>query len=308
MDDTAPTARLSKAPVCYHAAVQPLLERLERLVPGASRRTLRQMLAAGRVEVDGGIEKRASRLVAEEAVVRVRPRGEALPRPALPVLHGDDHLLVVAKPAGLLTVSPRDRALPSAWSLLRHDLSASGHASEVHLVHRLDRDASGLLIFARSLAVRHALRALFARHDVQRFYAAVVRGTPRPPEGELRGALVESPFPPHRVRLLQPDDAAPLQRAARPALTRYRVLGSRPAASALEVRLETGRKHQIRVHLAAAGHAVLGDRLYGGPPAPRLLLHSWRLALRHPVTGARLACVLPPDPEFGRPAGNLFGV
>ena len=305
-DHTAPRRTLSKARVCYHARVLPLLERLERLLPGASRRTLRQMLAAGRVEVDGAIEKRASRPIAEAARVRVRPRAAASIRTALPVLYADEHLLVVAKPAGLLTVSPRDRALPSAWSLLRHDLEAAGSAAEVHLVHRLDRDASGLLVFARSLGVRHALRELFARHDVDRFYAAVVRGVPHPAEGQLSGSLVESPTPPHRVRLLQPEDPAPLQRAARAAVTHYRVLGTRLEASALEVRLETGRKHQIRAQLAAAGHPVLGDRLYGGPPAPRLLLHSWRLALRHPVTGKPLARVLPPDAEFSRPAGDLF--
>ena len=285
---------------------RPLLERLEDLLPGASRRTLRQLLAAGRVEVDGRIEKRASLPVADGTGVRLRPRAVPPTAPALPVLHRDEHLLVVAKPAGLLTVSPRDRARPSAWSLLRRDLADGGEPSEVHLVHRLDRDASGLLVFARSLEVRQALRDRFARHDVERFYAAVVRGAPRPGQGELRGSLVDEERPPYRARLLRTDDPPTLQRAARAALTRYRVLGTRGDASALEVQLETGRRHQIRAQLAAAGHPVLGDRLYGGPRAARLLLHSWRLALAHPATGARLSCVLPPDPEFARPAGDWF--
>jgi RluA family pseudouridine synthase len=185
----------------------------------------------------------------------------------------------------------------------------------VYLIHRLDRPASGLLLFAKTEPAREALKDLLASRKIARRYIAVVRGRPGEAEGEFRSRLVELEGPRHRVRSLRRGDPPARRAKAREAVTRYRVLGSRRGLSALELTLETGRKHQIRVHLAEAGHPVLGDRLYSGPARrgkagreeARLHLHAWRLAFTHPVTRKRIEIVSPPGPEFQRAVPGAFG-
>jgi 23S rRNA-/tRNA-specific pseudouridylate synthase len=145
------------------------------------------------------------------------------------------------------------------------------------LVHRLDATASGLLVFAKSEPVARALKDLFASHLIDRHYAAIVEGNPPGEEGAFESSLVESLEAPYRVRSLRPYDGEAAIAAARASLTRWRRRSSRGVLHALEVRLETGRKHQIRVHLAEAGCPIVGDELYGGRRARRLLLHAWVL-------------------------------
>lgn len=223
------------------------------------------------------------------------------------------------KPAGLPTVSPRTKAAPSAWSILRRILRdregagspprggarrASPRKPEpLYLIHRLDQPASGLLIFARTERARDGLKEMLARREIERVYAAVVVGRPADPAGEICSKLVETGAAKPRVRSLRPRDGGSLRTRARGAVTRYRFLGSRHGLSALELRLETGRKHQIRVHLAESGMPVLGDRLYGGARsasvrADRLHLHAWRLRFQHPVTRRKLELVSPPGRDF----------
>ena len=202
---------------------------------------------------------------------------------APPCVHADDALCVFEKPAGLLAVP--GRGADKADSLARRVQSAD---AEARVVHRLDMATSGLMLFARGAAVQRRLSRAFAERAVRKRYVAVVAGRIEPAEGWREIDLPLAADWPNR----------PLQRVdavhGKPSLTRYRVLGYDAAREGTRLELEpvTGRSHQLRVHLSALGHAILGDALYAAPPdrerAARLLLHAARLALAHPVTGARL--------------------
>ena len=287
-----------------------LLERLEALVPGASRRTLRQILEHGRVLVDGREARRGDLLVPDGTPIRILPKEATRRRPPSPVavVHADPHLVVVEKPPGMITADVERRGRESVWSSLRRALAERRPPAEPFIVHRLDEGASGLLVFALSEKVRKDLKAIFEKHDVERRYAAVVTGRLAEREGEFRSLLLETEGPPHRVRSIRSGDPAPARRRAREAISRYTLLGSKGDLSALDVRLETGRKHQIRVHLSEAGHPILGDSLYGGPPADRLYLHAWVLGFVHPVTGEAVRWVSPPPRVFRSRVPGAFQV
>jgi RluA family pseudouridine synthase len=284
-----------------------LLEKLAERVPGASRRTLRQLLVHGRVLVDGVVVRRGDVPVGRGARIVVLPKeATAGGAPPIPIVHEDAGIVVVDKPPGLLTVSTRAERRPSAWSALRRHLRERGRRETVDLVHRLDEYASGLLVFAKSEQARRKLKEIFAAHDVDRRYAAIVSGRLPGPGGELRSRLLELGGRLHKVRSLRPSDGPRRRASAREAITRYRTLATKRDLSAMEVRLETGRKHQIRVQFAEAGHPILGDRLYGGAPAQRLHLHAWVLAFKHPVSGEEIRVVSPPEPAFDERVPGAF--
>lgn len=194
------------------------------------------------------------------------------------VLHRDRDLLVIDKPAGLLSVSGRTVDLADSA-----EARARALAGQAWAVHRLDLHTSGVLVFAlRRRAERH-LMAQFAARAVHKSYVARVSGHP-PDEG-----LIELPLAadPHRKPLNRVDPAG---RAAR---TRFRVLDRSAHGARLELIPETGRSHQLRVHLHALGHPIVGDPWYGGDPAERLMLHAASVTLDHPWTGARLTIQAP---------------
>jgi 23S rRNA pseudouridine1911/1915/1917 synthase len=281
------------------AAALTLLDVLRRRFPGASSRTLRQMLAADRVRVNGTAERVAKRPIGPGDRVEVDPRAGRPLDSRLRLLFEDDSLLVVDKTAGLLSV-PREaeEEEETAESLL--DAYAGGHPGRrrVYHVHRLDRDSSGVLVFARGEYMRDRLQELFAAHDVERIYVAVVHGTPRPPAGTLRCFLAEDRD--RRVRRV-----AGASRG-KEAITRYRTLGSDGRFARMEARLETGRRHQIRVQFADAGHPVVGDRVYGRvreDPLGRLALHARHLGFVHPATHRRMAFTVEAPSSFGELIG-----
>ena len=267
--------------------------------PGASKRTLRQMLAHERVTVDGRTVIRADTEVSERARVALGRRRVAPRAPdAVEVAYEDRHLLVINKPVGLLSVASRDAGKTSAWAAVRRYLAGSGE--EPLLVHRLDETTSGLLVFAKSAAVQESLHETFARHDVERVYLAVVDGQPGADTGTVATRLLESDRRPYRVRSLRAGDPSALASRAERACTHWRVIGRDGGRAALLVRLETGKKHQIRVHLSELGCPIVGDRAYGGPAFHRLLLHAAILRFQHPVTGAQVLTVSQPDAAFRR--------
>ena len=273
-------------------APETLLDVLRRRFPEASTRTLRQMLEHGRVRVNGAPERVAKRPVRPGDAVEVLGRRPPLD-PRLRVLHEDADVVVVEKAAGLLSV-PSDLVVAAdAESLLdRHYGGTPGRPRAFH-VHRLDRDTSGVLVFARTPFARDRLQEAFAAHDVERVYAAVVHGAPQPPAGTLRGFLAEGSD--LRVRRVASAELG------REAVTHYRTVATGRRLARLEVTLETGRRHQIRVQLADAGHPVVGDPLYGrgtADPAGRLALHASRLGFVHPRTAVRLRLEAPPPPEL----------
>ena len=186
--------------------------------------------------------------------------------------------MVLVKPAGLLTIATDRERERTAYRLLGRYLA--GRRERPFIVHRLDRETSGLLVFAKSEAVKRALQAQFEARSVERVYRALVAGRPPRGEGTLQSRLAEDRA--LRVRSVS---------GGRLAITAYRVLERRGARTLLELRLHIGRRHQIRVQLAEAGWPIVGDVAHGGPrsAAGRLCLHATRLVFVHPVTGRAAA-------------------
>ena len=266
--------------------------------PGLSRRRAREVIEKGQVSVDGERVLEAGREVEGTAALVFDPNRKALPRArcTLPVLYQDAHVMVVDKPAGMLSVPSapglrdEDTALRRVQEYARR-LKPRGWFAE--RVHRLDRDTSGALAYALSAEARAGLIQTFRDHRIERVYLAVVAGEPRQQQGVVDAPLREE-WSGGRLGVARGDEPS------RSALTRWRVRERLAGLALLEVTLETGRQHQIRAHLAHVGMPVLGDTVYGRAlpeqPAPRPLLHAWRLAFAHPVTGERVA-VESPVPE-----------
>jgi 23S rRNA pseudouridine1911/1915/1917 synthase len=281
-------------------------ERLDRavaLLSGATRRQVNDLLDAGHVSVGGRVVASRSRKVRAGEVIALDapiPRGAPV-RPdadaavAVPVIWNDADVIVVDKPAGVV-VHPGagNPAGTLVHGLLARfpDLAESGGASDrPGIVHRLDKGTSGLLMVARNPDAQAALAAQLARRQVGREYLTLVRGTVESDAGLVDAPLGRSERDPTRFRV---------QAGGRPARTRYQVEARYDLpvpTTLLRCRLETGRTHQIRVHLASIGHPVVGDdrygpkRLDGWPPLPpgRLFLHAAFLSFEHPVTGERLS-------------------
>ena len=281
---------------------------LIRVHPELSRRKAREVIEKGQVTVDGAASLDAGRSVAGSERIEWNPNRPARrrARSSLPLLYEDAQILIVDKPAGLLSVpsSPdatdEDTVLSRVRDYVRHLRPRQPY---VGLVHRLDRDTSGALAFALDPETRDALRALFRHHRIERRYLALVAGVPRGERGEVDLPLREE-YEGGRRGVARPGDAA------RPALTRWRVIERFPGAALLEVELETGRQHQIRVHLAHVGLPVFGDRLYGqDAPRPvavrRQMLHAQRLGLTHPRTGQTLRVESPLPPDFEKALAAL---
>jgi 23S rRNA pseudouridine1911/1915/1917 synthase len=280
---------------------------LIRLHPGLSRRRARAAIEKGQVTVDGTRVREAGHDVDDAAEVVWDPNRPALPRArcSLPILHEDEHVIVVDKPAGLLTVPTgpgreEDTVLARVREYVTHLRPRGGFAERVH---RLDRETSGAIAFALSREARAGLIRLFRAHRIERRYLVIVEGSPRVEHGvvdaPLRDAWVSG-----RRAVARGDEAQ------KPARTRWRVRERFSGATLLEVELDTGRQHQIRVHLAHVRLPILGDRVYGtaaaGPVAPRRpMLHAWRLGFVHPVSGERVSVESPVPGDVARGLARL---
>jgi 23S rRNA pseudouridine1911/1915/1917 synthase len=268
--------------------------RLDRLLAQrpeiASRAEAERLLAAGHVAVDGEPRPKSHRLEGgEEVAVELPERAALVPEPIdVPIVLEDDHLLVVDKPAGIV-VHP---AGGHATGTLVHGLlelgAEGGEEDRPGIVHRLDRDTSGLLVVARSPEVHQRLVDLIRRREVDRRYLALVHGTPRSRTGRIDAPLGRDRRDRTRHSL---DTATP-----RDAVTWFALLELFPAHALLEVRLETGRTHQIRVHLEAIDLPVAGDPIYGvrgDLGLRRQFLHAHRLRFEHPFTGEEVDVTSP---------------
>jgi RluA family pseudouridine synthase len=236
------------------------------------------LCARGAVHLDGRRVQDASAPVTAGArvVVFTEPAREAA---SYVVAYEDAWLLVVDKPIGVpsqATRSDSENAL---------DAQVRARHPEARMMHRLDRDASGLVLFARSESARRPLQAALEGGRIARTYRALVAGRLQG-SGRVTLRIARDASDPRR-RVALPEEAP----GGQPAASRWRVLGPDGENTAVELDLETGRTHQLRVHLAALGHPILGDRLYGGAEAPRLMLHAQRLALPHPDDGRMIEVV-----------------
>lgn len=247
------------------------------------RTRVKELLRSGRVLVNGtSVTRHDHQLTPADkvSIARDAPSTQAAQSVGLTIVYEDDAVIVIDKSSGMLTVATEGEKADTAFTRLGKLLTAR-RAGRPYVVHRLDRDTSGLLLFARSPKIRDRLQADWER--VTKTYLAVVEGTPVRAEAVIDNFLVEDRD--LKVRACGRDTPG-----AKRAVTRYRVTMAGRKHSLIEVVLETGRKHQIRVHLAGLGCPVVGDERYGPKPDPagRLSLHAWRLAFDHPVTGKRI--------------------
>jgi 23S rRNA pseudouridine1911/1915/1917 synthase len=269
-------------------------ERLRAHYPDASGRAIKRWLAASRVRVNGAVVRRGDAAVgADDRVELTASPPPACPKP-LDLVHEDAEILVVDKPAGLLSIATDRERTRTAYRLLRDWIAARGPGgARLFIVHRLDRETSGLIVLAKSVAAKQSLQARFAARDVERVYVALVEGVMGRPQGVLTSRLVEN----RALRVHTTQD----RRAGREAITRYRVLERRRDMTLVELTLTTGRRGQIRAQLAAAGYPIAGDHAYGSRrnPLGRLALHATRLGFVHP-RGGRVTFESPLPPGFGR--------
>ncbi len=275
-------------------------ERVDRalaLLTGWSRREVRDLVEAGAVLVNDAPTGRSAKLAAGDRLDWTgapEPPGPPAAQPGVPVtvVYEDADLVVVDKPPGLV-VHPGsghpDGTLVNGL-LARYDLAGVGEPGRPGIVHRLDRETSGLLVVARTPRAYDALVAMLSAHEVEREYVAVVVGSVDASTGTVDAPIGRSPRTPTKMAV---------RTGGRPARTHYDVVERFGDTTLLDVRLETGRTHQIRVHLAAIGHPVLGDPVYGrsDPRCTRPFLHAAALAFAHPVSGEplRFTAPLPPD-------------
>jgi 23S rRNA pseudouridine1911/1915/1917 synthase len=275
-------------------------ERLDRWLasqlPDRSRSEIQRWISEGRISVQGKLEKASHKLAAGDAIVVRVPAAkpyevEAEPIP-LEIIYEDDDLLVIDKPAGMV-VHPS----PGHWhgtlvhAVLYHcpDLEGVGGAHRPGIVHRLDKDTSGLILVAKNDRAHRDLQAQFKGREVQKVYLALVYGRISPPNGEIVAAVGRDIRDRKRMAIME---------GGRAAVTRYEALGYYRKHTLLACRPLTGRTHQIRVHLAHIGHPIVGDGVYGGkrrPPAPcpRQFLHAHRIRFRLPATGEEVEFTSP---------------
>jgi len=222
------------------------------------------------------------------------------------IVYQDEALLVVNKPPGLLAVPlAQQRGALSAYDQVQDHLRSRGRHRPL-VVHRIDRDTSGLVVFARSVRAQQALKQQFTEHLPERVYQAVVYGHPDPPKGTWRDRLAWD-----RAALIQ-KKAHPRDPRAKEAITAYRVVERFDGASLLELRLQTGKRNQIRIQAQLHGHPLVGERLYAagaGRPTPipchRQALHACRLAFRHPIDGRPLEFEAPLPEDLARLLARL---
>jgi 23S rRNA pseudouridine1911/1915/1917 synthase len=284
-------------------------------IEGVSRTQLARHIGQGAVTVDGKVEPPSRKLHPGEEVLWAPPpvtrteiAAEEIP---LSVVHEDRWLVVIDKPAGLVVhPAPGHEAGTLVNALLAHcqDLRGIGGELRPGIVHRIDKDTSGLLVIAKDDATMTALGAAFKAHDIVRVYEALVVGKPPGPSGRID--TMHGRDPRDRKKFTT------RVKVGRRAVTNWSLVEPLEGAARMEARLETGRTHQVRLHLAALGCPLLGDATYGRPPRDpelreiarelgRQALHAKVLGFRHPATGAELRFESPPPPDFQRALAAL---
>ena len=294
------------------------MERLDRLLlsrhPDFSRSRIEGLVKAGFVTVNGAVATKAGMTVVDgdDIVVEIPPPVPAVPEPEdipLSVVFEDDDMIVVDKSPGMV-VHPAPGhftgTLVNALLFRCPELSGIGGVARPGIVHRLDQDTSGLIVVAKTQAAMDGLAKAFASHaNVTKTYLAVVHGRPRLQSGRIENMIGRHPVDRKRMAIVE--------RGGKLAITNWRVLpnqtikhSNNQTISLLECRIETGRTHQIRVHMASLGCPVIGDRTYGkgtldrrlDPVPARQMLHAWKLRLWHPVKNVEMSFEAPPPPDM----------
>ncbi|MFN3475437.1 MAG: RluA family pseudouridine synthase [Blastomonas sp.] len=294
-----PAGDIRTGTVPESAAGQRLDAGLAMIEPALSRERIKALILQGAVMIDGKPVARPSVKLAagmrySVAVPQALPLDTQAQDIALAVVYEDAHLLVIDKPAGLVVHPAAGHADGTLVNALLHhcagQLSGIGGVARPGIVHRIDKDTSGLLVVAKTDAAHLGLAAQFAAHTINRRYVAIVQGRPSPADGTVRGNIGRSDHDRKKMALVG-------EGRGKHAVTHFTTEERLRGATRVECRLETGRTHQVRVHMASLGHALLGDPLYSRPPKPlrdllkaadfgRQALHAQRLGFIHPVTGS----------------------
>lgn len=307
-----------------------LIDHLTARFPAIKRTTLKRMLEARRITINGRPAMKLKQEITESDQVEVLDQPRARPAktdprkpkpPALPpIVHEDEHVLIIDKPTGVLTSTTAREKRPTLASMLRDYLSRTSPRARLGVIHRLDRDASGLLVFSKSDLAYKSLKSQFYHHTVQRIYTAIIHGVPTPKAGKITVPLRELPS----GRVIPSDEPGKGQAA----VTLYKTVDTRRVPkdqrlkpdphnkhaadldlthlSLLEIQLETGRKHQIRAHFASRNTPIVGDPMYGPNKRPlaRLMLAATTLGFTHPATEEPVSYSIQPPFDFSTITGN----
>jgi tRNA pseudouridine32 synthase/23S rRNA pseudouridine746 synthase/23S rRNA pseudouridine1911/1915/1917 synthase len=260
-----------------------LIEALAIMSPDSSKNELKSWVEKGRVIVDGYLAKRWNTPLRHGQKVEIKPRS-TIAEESLKILYKDDDIVVIDKPIALLSVRTDAQAERTVHAILKRHLKG-----RVWPVHRLDRDTSGVMVFALSEKARDVLKKAFFNHDIEREYYALVEGRIKMKRGTWESRLLED-----KQFFVRSGPEGKL------AITHFEVLGVRGKNTIVKFNLETGRKNQIRVHASEAGFPIVGDKKYGAKTSPyrRLCLHAHKLGLSHPVTGKKLTFTSPLPEEL----------
>ncbi len=266
-----------------------LLDALTAVCPNSSKTTLRSWIKEGRVKIDDEVPSTANTLVREGQTVTVGSRKRFLPG-GIVILYEDADIVVIEKPCGMLSVATAFDKSQTAHAILKNHYPAK----KVQVVHRLDQDTSGVMMFALSNEAYDQLKKDFEVHAIERAYSAIVEGRMESSSGTWKSLLYEDPN--YVVHVT--DDPT----KGKEAITHYVVKNRNRRYSWIELRLETGRKNQIRVHCQEAGHPIAGDKKYGSTthPLKRLCLHAHLLGFTHPIKNKKMTFTASPPSEFYR--------
>ena len=284
-----------QSPVYTVAQPTTLLPFLLSSVKGKSRNNVKSLLSRRLVAVDGvPVSRFDTPLVPGQQVAILPsspPRADALP---FPILYEDEHLIVVNKPAKLLSVATDKEKARTAYHMVTDYVKALRGGDRIFVLHRLDRDTSGVLMFARDPETKELFQSHWNEMVTRRGYLAVVEGTPRPDRDTIRSFLVETDT--HLSFSGAPG------KGAKEAITSYQVVKTGGGYALLDINIETGRKNQIRVHMKELGHPVAGDKQYGARTNPigRLCLHANELSFTHPATGEQITFKAKMPRDFNR--------
>ena len=287
-----------------------LMDFLQAKMGGMAKASIKQLLSQRRVTVNNAIQTRHDTPIRRgDTVLIASGRGNVeLRHPKLRVVYEDDALIVVEKKNGLLTVPVKaDSKETTVFSILKEYVRKQSYRNTVHVVHRLDRETSGLLVFAKSPDLQEYMRTYWRQLVTKRTYVALVEGKLEKTEGKITSWLTED----SRTALVS---SSPVDNGGQLAITNYKVLKEsalqtdesdlKAEYSLVELNLETGRTNQIRVHMASIGHPVVGDRKYGNgnesSPIDRLCLHARVLEFIHPMTEKKVRFEVPTPKEFTR--------
>lgn len=267
-----------------------LLEYLYTSLAPQSRTGIKSLLTHSRISVNGTVTTAYDFRIKAGDRIEISDNGKVTFEDRnIRIVYEDKWLIIADKKNGLPTISTGKEKEMTAYSILFAYMASKTRNGRVFIVHRLDRDTSGLLVFAKDEETKHLLQDNWNRDVVERKYAGICEGNPVRDSGTIVSWLKENP---KSLKM----SSSPVDNGGQKAITNYRVLDRKNGYSLLEIELETGRKNQIRVQLASIGHPIAGDRKYGAVtnPAGRLALHAATLSFRHPHTGKLLSFTSPP--------------